>query len=225
MPSSTHVEKIMSDKQLKQSVLAELAWEPSVPAAHIGVAVHEGVVTLTGHVTNFIEKHMAEAAVGRVKGVKAVAEEIEVRLPFDNQRGDEEIAAAAVTRLEWDACLSRSAVKVQVEGGWLTLVGQVDWHYQREAAGWDVRGLRGVVGVSNQITIKPRVDAANLSDNIMHALHRSWFFDPKTITVTADGGNIKLSGTAHSWQDRQVAADTAWAAPGASAVENNISVV
>ena len=159
-------------------------------AAHIGVTVHDGVVTLTGHVTNFVEKHLAEAAVGRVKGVKAVVEEIEVRLPFDHQRGDEEIAAAAVTRLEWDISIPNSAIKAKVENGWLTLFGQVDWHYQKEAAAWDVRGLRGVVGVSNQITIKPKADEPNLGDNILHALHRTWFFDPKTITVTEDGGKV-----------------------------------
>jgi len=212
------------DKQLKHDVLAELAWEPSVTAAHIGVAVHDGVVTLTGHVTSFVEKHLAEAAAGRVKGVKAIAEEVEVRLPFDHQRGDEEIAAAAVTRLEWDVSVPNSAIKVNVEDGQLTLFGQVEWHYQKEAAGWDVRGLQGVVGVSNQITVKPKADDANLGDSILHALHRSWFFDPKTITVTDDRGKVRLSGTVHSWHDRQMVAEIAWAAPGTTDVENDILV-
>jgi osmotically-inducible protein OsmY len=215
----------MDDKQLKQSVLAELAWEPSVAAAHIGVTAHSGVVTLTGHVGSFMEKHMAESAAGRVKGVKAIAEEIEVRLPTDTKRGDEEIAAAAVTRLGWDVSVPMNAIKVKVEKGWVTLDGQVEWHYQKQAAGWDVRGLLGVVGVTDKITIKPQVNTLNLSDDILHALHRSWFHDPKTITVTADGGKVRLSGTVHSWHDRQVAADTAWAAPGATSVENDISVI
>ena len=127
--------------------------------------------------------------------------------------------------LEWDVCVPNDAIKVKVEDGRLTLIGKVDWHFQKEAAGWDVRGLQGVVGVSNQITIKPRVNAANLSETILHALHGSWFFDPNKVTVTADGGKVKLSGSVHSWHDRQVAADTAWAAPGATAVENNIPVV
>ncbi|MEJ0069354.1 MAG: BON domain-containing protein [Pseudomonadota bacterium] len=107
----------------------------------------------------------------------------------------------------------------------ITLTGQVDWNYQREAAEQDIRPLFGVVGVSNQTALKPRVDALGLVDDIMHALHRSWFFDPKTITVTADGGTVRLSGTVRSAHDRQVAAATAWAAPGTTAVENDISIV
>jgi osmotically-inducible protein OsmY len=213
------------DHDLQQAVLAELSWEPSVTAAHIGVAANEGVVTLTGHVESFAEKHAAEIAARRVKGVKAVAEEIEVRLSFDTRRSDTEIAAAAIERLAWDVAIPRDAVTVKVENGWITLTGQVDWHYQQEAVEQDIRPLFGVVGVSNQTAIKPRVDARNLGDDIMHALHRSWFFDPKTITVTADGGMVRLSGTVRSAHDRQVAAATAWAAPGTTAVENDIVII
>lgn len=216
---------MLDDKQLKQAVLDELKWEPSITAAHIGVTATDGVVALTGHVGTYVEKYAAETAAGRVKGVKAVAEEIEVRLPYDIKRGDEEIAAAAISRLAWSASVPHDAVKVKVEKGWITLSGQVDWHYQSEAAEQDVRGLIGVVGVSNDISIKPRVNTSNLSDDIKRALHRSWFFDPKTVSVSADGGNVRLSGSVHSWHDRQVAADTAWAAPGAITVENDISVV
>jgi osmotically-inducible protein OsmY len=114
---------------------------------------------------------------------------------------------------------------VKVEKGWITLTGEVDWHYQKEAAEQDIRRLSGVIGVSNQTTIKPRVNTKNISDDIVHALHRSWFFDPQTIKVTADGGKVRLSGTANSWHERQVAASTAWAAPGTIAVENNITVM
>jgi len=119
----------------------------------------------------------------------------------------------------------KDAIKIVVEKGWVTLTGQVEWHYQKEAATADIRGLLGVVGVSDDITIKAKVNALNLSDNIMHALHRSWFFDPNTIKVSADGGKIRLTGSVHSPHDRQVAADTAWAAPGATAVENNIAII
>ena len=164
-------------------MLEELNWEPSVIAAHIGVAANAGVVTLTGHVESFAQKHAAETAVRRVKGVKAVAEEIEVRLPYETKRSDEEIAGAAIGRFEWDVAILRDTIKVTVDRGWVTLTGEVDWHYQKDAASMDVRSLFGVTGVSNQITIKPRVDAANLSDNIMHALHRSWFFDPATMAT------------------------------------------
>lgn len=213
-----------NDAQLQQAVLAELKWEPSVTAAHIGVAAKAGVVTLTGHVENYAQKYAAESAVRRVKGVKAVAEEMEVRLPFDFKRGDEEIAAAAVDRLAWDVMVPRDAIKIKVEKGWVTLTGQVDWHFESQAAADDIRGLMGVVGVSNMTTVKPRANAANISNDITHALHRSWF-DPKTITVTANGGNIRLSGTVNSWYDRQLAGSTAWAAPGAITVENNIAII
>jgi osmotically-inducible protein OsmY len=215
---------MFNDNELKQAVLAELTWEPSVNVAHIGVTAKGGVVTLTGHVESFMEKQAAETATGRVKGVRAVAEEIEVRLPFEIKRGDEEIATAAVGRLAWDVSIPHNAVKVKVEKGWVTLNGQVESYYQKEAAGQEVAGLFGVIGVSNTITIKPRVNAVNLSDDIMNALHRSWF-DAKTIKVTADGGKVRLTGTAHSWHERDVAASTAWAAPGATAVENHITVM
>jgi osmotically-inducible protein OsmY len=214
-----------NDAMLKQSVLDELKWEPSVTAAHIGVIAKDGVITLSGHVENYAEKHAAETAVGRVKGVKAVAEELEVRLPFDTKRGDDAIAAAAIDRLAWDVSVPRDAVKVKVEKGWVTLTGQVGWHYQREAAEQDIRRLFGVVGVSNQTTVKPRPDASNISDDIMHALHRSWFLDPKTVTVTTQGGKVRLTGTVHSWRDREMAESTAWAAPGATTVENDIAII
>jgi osmotically-inducible protein OsmY len=213
------------DSQLQQAVLAELSWEPSVTAAHIGVTANAGVVTLTGHVESFAEKHAAEIAVRRVKGVNAVAEEIEVRLPFDITRRDDEIAAAAIDRLAWDVSVSRDSVTVRVEKGWITLTGEVDSHYQKDAAEQDVRRLFGVVGVSNLTTIKPQVNASNVSNDIMHALHRSWLFDPKTVTVSAEGGKVRLSGTVRSQRDWQVAAAAAWAAPGTTAVENDIAII
>jgi osmotically-inducible protein OsmY len=213
------------DSQLQLAVLAELSWEPSVTAGHIGVTANAGIVTLTGPVENFAEKHAAETAARRVRGVLGVAEEIEVQIPFERQRGDDDIAAAALERLAWDVSVPREAVSVRVEKGWLTLNGEVDAYYQKQAAEQDVRRLAGVVGVSNQIVLKPRVDTANLSDDITHALHRSWFFDTNTITVSADRGKIRLTGTVHSPHERQVAAETAWAAAGATSVENDLSIV
>lgn len=212
------------DSQLQEAVLAELRWEPSVEAGHIGVAANAGVVTLNGHVENYSQKQAAEKAAGRVKGVKAVAEEIEVRLPFDAKRGDEEIAAAAIERLAWDSSVPRDAVRVRVEKGWLTLAGEVDWHFQKEAAEQDVRRLFGVVGVANQLAIKPKIDVANVSDDITFALHRSWFYEPQTIKVSAKGGKITLEGTVSTWQARELAGTTAWSAPGATSVENDIAV-
>lgn len=212
------------DHNLQKAVLAQLQWEPSVNAAHIGVTAEDGIVTLTGHVESLAEKHAAEAATRLVNGVQGVAEEIEVRLAFDFQRDDDVIAAAAVDRLGWDVSVPRNAVKVALAKAWVTLTGEVQWHYQRNAAEQDIRHLFGVVGVSNQISIKPRVDVSNISDNIMHAMHRSWFFDPKTINVGADQGRVTLTGTANSPHDRDVAASTAWAAPGVTDVVNEIRI-
>ena len=212
------------DSQLQQAVLAEFNWEPSVTAGHIGVSANAGVVTLSGHVDSYAKKHAAEAAARRVKGVRAVAEEIEVRLPFESKRTDEEIAAAAIERLSWNVSVPRDSVQVKVENGWVTLTGQVDWWFQKQAAEHDIRPLHGVVGVSNQATVKPRVNTATLSEDITHALHRSWFFDPEAVHVRADGGKVVLSGSVHSIHERQVAAQTAWSAPGATMVENDITV-
>jgi osmotically-inducible protein OsmY len=213
-----------NDSDLKQAVLAELKWTPNVTAAHIGVTAANGVVTLSGHVDNYSAKSAAETATGRVKGVKAVVEELEVRLPSFIKKHDDEIAAIALSRFEWATSVPDGAIKVKVEKGWVTLTGEVEWHFQKESAVREVRDLAGVIGVSDEITIKSQVNVGNVSDDISKALHRSWY-DPKTITVWADGGKIKLGGTAVSWWDREEAESTAWAAPGATSVENNIAVV
>ena len=212
------------DHDLQQAVLAELAWEPSVTAAHLGVSAASGVVTLTGHVGSYPEKLAAEQAALRVRGVKGVAEEIEIRLPFERRRDDADIASAALERLAWSVEIPVDRFQVKVEKGWVTLTGEADWYYQKEEAGLDVRRLLGVVGVSNQITVKPRVDTSSLSDDINHALHRSWFFDASNLHVSAQGGRVHLTGTVCSQHDRQNAAATAWSAPGATAVINDITV-
>ncbi len=211
------------DKSLKQAILDELQWEPSVNAAHIGVTARNGVVTLTGHVENYTEKLAAEKAARRVNEVKAVAEEIEVRLPFSVKHGDEEIAAAAVERLKWDSSIPTGAVKVKVEKGWVTLTGQIDWHYQAASAVSAIRGLWGVVGVTDLITVKPKPNTTAIRESIVKALHRSWF-DPATINVTAQGGEVKLTGTVNSWYERDEAGSAAWAAPGTTSVDNEIHV-
>jgi len=212
-----------TDATLQEAVLAELAWEPSVTAAHIGVTARDGVITLLGHVQRFAEKQAARSAALRVRGVKAVAEEIEVKLPFDVKRSDDDIARAAIDRLAWDSTLPKDAVKMTVENGWLTLTGEVRWHFEQEAAAQDVRHLWGVVGVSNQITLKPRVNTYNLTSDISTALHRSWF-EPAGIKVSADGGKVTLTGQVKSWSERELAGSTAWAAPGATDVENYLVI-
>jgi len=212
-----------NDAALKDLVLAELAWEPAVTAAHIGVVAHDGVVTLTGSVARFSEKHAAQAAALRVKGVKAVAEEIEVVLPFDLRRSDEDIARAAVDRLAWDSILPIDAVKVSVQDGWVTLTGDVDWRFEHDAAAQDVRRLWGVTGISNHIALKARVNTATLTADISKALHRSWY-GPAGIEVTADGGTVTLAGHVNSWSERELAGETAWAAPGANDVQNHLII-
>lgn len=213
-----------SDAAVKAAVLEELSWEPSVAAAHIGVTARAGVVTLTGNVRSYAEKHAAERAAQRVKGVKAVAEEVEVRLPFEFRRRDEEIAAAAVGQLAWDAMVPSDLIGVKVEEGVVTLTGEVEWHFQKEAAEGDVRRLVGVTHVNNMLTIKPQVNALTISDDIQHALHRSWFFDPELVQVSARNGKVELTGSVRSLHDRQIAANTAWSARGATWVENKITV-
>ncbi|SRR5271157_5307944 len=141
------------DKQLQESVMIELGWEPSIDAASIDVTAHAGVVTLTGHVQSFAQKVAAERATARVKGVKAVVEQIEVKLPYDIERGDERIARAAIERLAWDTSVPPGTIEIRVEKGWVTLKGEVDWHFKKEAAEQAVRTLIGVVGISNLIEI------------------------------------------------------------------------
>ncbi|MCW6512158.1 BON domain-containing protein [Hyphomicrobiales bacterium BP6-180914] len=194
-------------------------------AAHLGVTAQDGVVCLMGYVDDFGQKHAAEIAAGRVKGVKAVVEEIEVRLPADHLWNDDEIAKRAVDRLAWHDVDPGYDVHIKVEKGWMTLSGHVTWHFQKEAAEADVRHVLGVVGLDNQILIKPKVSVSNVSDDITHALHRSWFFDPTSITLSVDAGAVRLDGTVHSPHERQVAAATAWASPGVTAVENNLSII
>ena len=212
------------DSDLKRAVLDELSWEPSVDAAHIGVTANAGVVTLSGHVNNYAQKEGAERAASRVKGVQGVAEEIEVRLPYDIKRDDGDIAAAAVDHLSWNTAVPADAVVVKVEKGWVTLSGKVNWQYEREAAEQNIRTLAGVIGVSNRIVVTPKIDAKDVKDAVERALHRSWYYDPDSIAVTAQGGKSTLPGNVTTWNARGLAGSAAWAAPGATAVENNIAV-
>jgi osmotically-inducible protein OsmY len=214
---------MISDTILQKAVLAELGWEPMVTSAHIGVTAHNGVVTLSGHVASYMEKHAAETAASRVKGVKAVAEEIEIKLAGDMRRTDDQIAGAALDSLLWDVSVPKDKIKVKVEKGWVTLSGDVDWHFQKEAAGHDVRRLFGVVGVSDEIRIKPRIQPSDIHQKIMTVLHRSWF-DPAHISVSAEGGVVQLDGSVRSWYERNLAENVAWGAPGITHVQDNLTI-
>jgi osmotically-inducible protein OsmY len=213
------------DRELQESVMAELGWEPSIDAAHVDVAAIAGVVALTGHVRSFPQKLAAERAAARVKGVKAVVEDIVVKLPDDIRRRDGSIAGAAIERLAWDVSVPRGAVEIKVENGCVTLNGEVDWQFQREAAAQAVRTLIGVVGVFNQIEVRPTVHSDDVGQNITRALHRAWFYDPNTISISAQAGKITLTGQVTTWNARDLAGTTAWSAPGATYVENQISVI
>ena len=212
------------DSELKKVVLEELSWEPSVDAAHIGVTAKDGVITLTGHVDNYSSKAGAEKAASRVKGVKAVAEEIEVKLPYDVKRSDEDIAAAAVDRLGWNSSIPDGAIEVKVEKGWVTLSGTVDWHFEKEAAELGHPGAIGRHWRLQSSAGETTVNASSVKDDIERALRRSWYFDPDTIQVNAVGGKIKLTGNVTTWNARRLAGMTAWSAPGATSVENGINV-
>jgi osmotically-inducible protein OsmY len=215
----------MTDRSLQQAVLDELNWQPNVNAANIGVTAKDGVVTLTGHVGSYAEKWAAERAAGRVFGVKAVAEELEVRYPFEKKEDDADIAQRALQVLSWDIQVPKDKVKVKVEKGVVTLSGNLDWYYQRSAAEADVRKLHGVIGLKNDIVIKPPgVQASNVRDKIMAALKRRAQIEADNVTVTTDGSKVTLGGKVDTWYERRLAETTAWSAPGVTRVENRLTV-
>jgi osmotically-inducible protein OsmY len=214
-----------TDSQLQQDVSAELAWEPSVHAAQIGVEVKDGVVTLAGEVSSYAEKWNAERAAQRVAGVQALAVELSVKLSGLGLRSDADIARSVENVLSWTSFLPADAVKVLVEGGWVTLSGEVDWQYQRQAAADAVRYLLGVTGVSDQIAVKPQVVAGSVKADIDAALKRRAASDAQTISVGVLGADVTLSGTVHSWAERALATDTAWSTPGVRNVLDKMTLV
>jgi len=213
-----------SDLQLRQDVLDELEFEPSVNAAHIGVTANHGVVTLTGFVTSYAEKTMAERAVRRVKGVKAIAEEIEVRLPSDLKRADDEVAARAIDILKWQVGVPADRIKVKVEKGVVTLSGEVDWQFQKTEADHVVHKLSGVAGVLNQIRIASPVYAVEVKEKIEKALQRSAELEASRITVEIEGGRVILKGRVHAWYECDIAERATWSAPGVTEVHDRITI-
>lgn len=214
----------MSAKELQRDVLDELRWEPSINAAEIGVTATDDVVTLTGVVDSYAEKIAADRVARRVRGVKGVANGLEVRLPHEMHRSDAEIAEAAVRALEWDVWVPHDRVKVAARGGWVTLEGEVDWKYQAEQAERVVRHLAGVLGVANVITVRPRVTPREVERQIEAALKRSAAVDAERVRVETVDGKVVLRGTVRSWAELEDAERAAWSAPGVTHLESHLSV-
>jgi osmotically-inducible protein OsmY len=214
----------MTDQALKQKVLDELAWQPGFDESDIGVTARGGFVTLTGHVKSYAEKYTAEAAAGRVAGVRAIADDIEVRHSPGVDHDDAVLARRALDVISWDLSVPKNRVKIKIEKGWVTLEGDVDWHFQKQAAEADIRNLPGVMGVSNAIEIKPKARVCDVEKQIKAAFRRNAEFEAENIVVTANGRTVTLTGQVGSYHERTLAADTAWSAPGVTEVHDLMTV-
>jgi len=190
---------MMNDTALRQQVLEELQFEPSLDATHVGVAVHGGVVTLTGHVPSYAQKRVAEQVVGRVKGVKAVAQDLEVHLASDKKRADDEIAERAVRILEWNDSVPSNRIKVTVERGWVSLSGEVDWQFQKDAVEAAVHKLSGVVGVTNSVEVTPRATPVGVREKLVRAFERQAALDARAVNIAVEGNRVTLTGQVSSW--------------------------
>lgn len=218
---------MVDDKSLRQAVIDELNFEPSVEAAHIGVSTEKGVVTLSGHVSSYAEKIAAERAAQRVRGVQAIAQEVEVRYPEDKKTSDDEIARRAVQIIAWHAAIPQGAVQVKVQGGWVTLTGTVAWQYQRASAEAAVRKLSSVIGVTDNIELRASgvAHASDIERHIKDALRRNADLKAQGIRVDVKGGStVRLEGKVHSWNERRLAERAAWSVPGVRTVEDRLTV-
>ena len=213
-----------TDEEIQRDVLEELKWDSRVRPNEIGVAVKDGIVTMTGWVDSYLKKIAAEEAAHRVSGVKAVANDIEVRLPTSAERTDADLAKAALGALNWEAAIPADRLDVTVSHGWVTLKGEVDYAFQKRDAERAVQRLSGVKGVTNLIVVRSRVSPTDLKQQIEKALIRNAETDARRITVEVEGSKVILSGTVRSYAEKQAAEDTVWAAPGVTDVENRIVV-
>jgi osmotically-inducible protein OsmY len=214
----------LTDEQIQRDVLTELKWDARVSPNEIGVTVKDGVITLRGVVDTYAKRWAAEDAALRVRGVKAVANELEVRIDRASERTDADIAAAAIRALEWDAVVPSEKVKVKVANAWVTLTGEVEWYYQKLDAERVVRRLTGVKGVSNLISVKPLVSASDLERQIENALVRSAKTDSQNIKIEVQGSKVVLKGKVRSFAESREAERVAWLAPGVTSVDNQLTV-
>jgi osmotically-inducible protein OsmY len=215
----------MNDKELRQFVLDELEYEPSIDAADIGVAAENGVITLTGYVPNYAQKYAAERAAWRVKGVKGIAQKIDVRLPGHTRSNDDEIAQRALDILAWSTQVPSDAIRVKVSDGWITMSGQVDWNYQRNAAEFEVRKLSGVLGVINCIELKPTAQVGDVKQRILDALKRHAEVEARRIRVDVrNDGTVRIEGEVDNWDERQAVERAVWSASGVRAVEDRLRI-
>jgi len=214
----------IDDTELRRRVLAELDWEPTIDAATIGVAAKDGVVTLTGSVASYAQKKNAERATKRVCGVKAVAEDLEIKLPGDVRRGDTDIAQSVLSAMRFNVSVPYEKIQLTVEGGWVTLDGEVEWQFQKTAAENALKYTMGIKGVTNRITVKPRVNAADVKAKIESAFTRHAQLDANKIKVEATDGKVVLRGSVRSWREKEDAEQAAWSAPGVSKVQSDVVV-
>ncbi len=213
-----------SDLEIQKNVMDELKWEPSLNPSEIGVAVKEGVVTLSGQVDSFYKKQIAEKAAKRIKGVKAIAEDIQIGVSPSYQRSDADIAAAVLNALKWHAAVQEDKIKIKVEDRIVRLEGEVEWEYQRKNAKTAIENLSGVIAVNNLITVKPKLAVSNIEKKISDAFQRNASIDAKKIIVNVEGDKVILTGTVHSFTEKDDAENAAWAAPGVLHVDSKLRI-
>jgi osmotically-inducible protein OsmY len=213
-----------NDHELQKAVLDQLDFDPTVNASHIGVSARGGVVTLSGHVTNLAEKAAAEAAAGCVRGVKAIVDDLHVELPGRWETPDETVAQKAYERLASNLKVPLDRLHISVSEGAVTIRGDVDWQYQREAAIADLRALNCVRHIHNEIVVRPPVAADEIARRLHGALERLGLLSGDNIAVAATGSNVTLTGTVNSWHEKGLAENIAWSVPGVSHVTNHITV-
>ncbi len=213
-----------SDIQIQEDVMEEIKWEPFLTASSIGVAVKNGIVTLSGQVDSYAKKLSAEKAAKRVKGVKAVAEDIQVGISPVYKKTDTEIAEAILNALKWHTAVQEEKIKIKVEDGNVKLEGEVEWDFQRTNARAAIINLTGVRSVINLITVKPKITALDIQQKINAAFHRNASLDAERISAEVVGGNVTLSGTVRSFAEKEDAENAAWAAPGVKSVHSNLEI-